>query len=85
MLSLLIQIIIIYLLYNKYFILSMISFDGRNYEHIDVYPDLKNILLMKIFFLKYNYHSLILMNNRICVGNVRYFDFNDEYTEDIVT
>ena len=84
MLALLIQIIIIDLLYNKYFILSMITFDGRKYEHIDVYPDLKEILLINIFF-KDNYHLLILINKIFCVGNVRYFDFNDEYTEDIVT
>ena len=54
----------------------MITFDGRSYNLIAISPDLKNAI-GKYQFLKYNFQSLNLMNNRSCVGNFRFFYFNN--------
>ena len=48
----------------------LILFEGGMYDPISVYPNLKYKSSIKTV-LKYNFQSLILMNNRSCVGNVR--------------
>ena len=72
----------VYSLYNKNWSCIWDHFDGRLYEQIAVFPDLKEISCIKILFRVY-FQLLNLMRQTSCVGNVIWFVFNNEFKEDV--